>query len=294
MSWEQDLSARIRADVDLKELVTVRVGGRARHLVVPQTADEVGALLRALTAEGRPWRVLGGGSNVLPPDGVLDDVIVHPKALDGFEVAGDRVHVGAGLPTPRLVALCSRAGLAGVHVLAGVPGQVGGAVAMNAGTRHGEICDSVERVSVRLADGSAAELSPDDLAFDYRHARLPEGAVICGATLRLWPVDDTSELRRTVGCYLKERNEAQPTRTWNFGCMFKNPPAPEKTAGVLLDLAGLKGLSRGGARISPIHANFVENVDDAKAADVLWLLQEAEQRVLARSGLQIEREVRTW
>jgi UDP-N-acetylmuramate dehydrogenase len=292
MSWEQDLSARIRADVDLKELVTVRVGGRARHLVVPQTAVEVGALLRALTAEGRPWRVLGGGSNVLPPDGVLDDVIVHPAALDGFEVVGDRVHVGAGLPTPRLVALCSGAGLAGVDFLAGIPGQVGGAVAMNAGTRHGEICESVERVSVRLADGSAAELSPDDLAFDYRHARLPKGAVICGATLRLRPVDDVSDLRRTVGGYLREKNRAQPTRTWNFGCMFKNPPG--ETAGVLLDRAGLKGLSRGGARISPIHANFVENVADASAADVLWLLQEAERRVLEHSGVQIEREVRTW
>lgn len=292
MSWEQELADRIRTDADLKELVTVRVGGRARQLVMPRTADEVGVLLRALVAEGRPWRVLGGGSNVLPPDDVLEDVVIHPAPMNRFEVTGDRVRVGAGLPTPRLVALCSGAGLAGVHVLAGVPGQVGGALAMNAGTRHGEICESVERVHVRLADGSAADLEPGDLDFGYRRARLPEGAVICGATLLLRPVDDQRALKRTVGTYLKEKNAAQPTRTWNFGCMFKNPPG--ETAGILLDRAGLKGLERGGARISPIHANFVENVEEATAKDIRWLLDEAKQRVLSDCGVRLEREVRVW
>ena len=292
MPWEQELAARVQRDVELKDFITIRVGGRARCFVEPKTADEVGGLLRALKTEGRPYRVLGGGSNTLPPDGVIDEVVVHPGKMDGFEVCGDRVHVGAGLPTQRLVNECSAAGLGGVHVLAGVPGQVGGAVAMNAGTHYGEICESVERVSVRLADGSAAELSPDDLAFDYRHARLPEGAVICGATLRLRPVEDVRKLKRTVGGYLKEKNKAQPTSTWNFGCMFKNPL--DESAGRLLDAAGLKGLVRGGARISPIHANFIENVDGAASADVLWLLEEAAKRVSADSGVQLEREVRTW
>lgn len=292
MTWEQEFAALITDDADLSELVTVRIGGTARRLVAPRTEDEVGRLLAALTAAEQPWRVLGGGSNVLPPDGVLEEVVVHPVHLDGFEVDGDRVHVGAGLPTPKLVNLCSDAALEGVHVLAGVPGQVGGALAMNAGTRHGEICESVERVHVRLRDGSAASLEPDALEFGYRSAKLPDGAVVTGATLALRAVDDRRALKRTVGSYLKEKNAAQPTRTWNFGCMFKNPV--EAAAGILLDRAGLKGLERGGARISPIHANFVENVADASAADVRWLLEEAERRVLADSGVRLEREVRVW
>ena len=292
MPWEQELAARVQRDVELKDFITIRVGGRASCFVEPKTADEVGGLLRALKTEGRPYRVLGGGSNTLPPDGVIDEVVVHPGKMDGFEVCGDRVHVGAGLPTQRLVNQCSAAGLGGVHVLAGVPGQVGGAVAMNAGTHYGEICESVERVSVRLADGSAVELKRDDLSFGYRRSTLPTGAIICGVTLRLHPVEDVQKLKRTVGRYLKEKNEAQPTRTWNFGCMFKNPP--EKSAGWLLDRAGLKGLVRGGARISPIHANFIENVDGAASADVLWLLEEAAKRVSAVSRVRLEREVRTW
>ena len=292
MSWERELAARIARDVDLSTLVTVRIGGVARRLVAPTRDDEVGHLLAALSAEGEAWRVLGGGSNILPPDEVVDDVIIHPVGLDTFDVDGDRVHVGAGLRTSRFVNLCSQAGLQGIHVLAGVPGQVGGALAMNAGTRHGEICETVAEVHVRLSDGAAASLSAEDLSFGYRRAVLPSGAVITGATFRLRPVEDRTELRRTVGRYLKEKNAAQPTKTWNFGCMFKNPA--EATAGRLLDRAGAKGLERGGARISPVHANFVENLGAATAADVRWLLEEGARRVLETTGIRLEREVRVW
>ena len=210
MGWARDFAASIQRDADLSERVTIRAGGRARWLVEPRTAEETGALLDRLSGEGCRWRVLGGGSNVLPPDGVLDDVVIHPARMDWFDVDGDQVSVGAGLATPKLVARCSEAGLAGVHVLAGVPGQVGGAVAMNAGTRHGEMCESVQGVHVVLADGRLVTLTRGDLRFGYRSAQVPPGAVICGVTLGLQPVEDRRELRRTVGRYIKEKNAVQP------------------------------------------------------------------------------------
>ncbi|MAG57536.1 MAG: UDP-N-acetylenolpyruvoylglucosamine reductase [Planctomycetes bacterium] len=291
--WPDAFADILTRDAPLAPLTSIRIGGTARLLASPREADETGRLLRALRGVGLGHRVLGGGTNVLVSDGILDDVVIQPTAMDGFEVDGHCVRVGAGLGTPTLVARASSAGLAGVHVLAGVPGQVGGALAMNAGTRHGELAEVVERVLARDRDGDVLELDPGDLAFGYRHAAIPEGAVICGAVLRLRVADDVGELRRTVGRYLKEKNAAQPTRTWNFGCMFKNPPG-DLTAGVLLDRAGMKGLARGGAVISPVHANFVENVDDAAAADVQWLLEQAEEQVWSRCAVRLEREVRVW
>lgn len=290
--WTDAFAAILRRDVLLAEMTTIRLGGRARCLVEPRNDEEVGDLLGALAAAGIAWKVIGGGSNLLPPDEDVDEVVIHPARLDSLAIDGEFVTVGAGLPLSALVARASEASLAGVHVLAGIPGQVGGALAMNAGGRHGEIAEVVDSVRVRLADGRSGELAKRDLDFGYRRCRLPEDAVITSARLRLRPAPDPRELKRETGRILKEKNAAQPTTGWNFGCMFKNPAGG--SAGKLLDAAGLKGLSRGGARISPKHANFVENLGTATAADVRFLIEEAERRVSEALGVRLEREVRIW
>ncbi len=290
--WQDGFTGRIERDVSLAGLTTIRIGGRARWFVRPRDADETGRLLAALAAEGLSSRVLGGGSNLLAPDRDLEEVVIHPSELTGFSVDGPLVRVGAGVPLSNLVARASDASLRGVQVLAGIPGQVGGAVAMNAGGRYGEIGQVIAAVLVREADGRPATLAPEELRFGYRHAELPPGSVVTDVILRLEPVQDRRALKQEAGRILKEKNEAQPTTGWNFGCMFKNPPG--RSAGRILDEVGMKGAVRGGARVSPKHANFVENMGEARAEDVRWLLEECERRAVEVLGIRLEREVRVW
>jgi UDP-N-acetylmuramate dehydrogenase len=290
--WQERFAERLSRDRSLAELTTIRIGGVARHLFEPRREAEVGEMLAALDAEGGSYRVLGGGSNLLVPDVTLEGVVIHPLHLDDFAVEGTRITVGAGMSLPSLVARANDLGLGGLHLLAGIPGQVGGALVMNAGGRYGWIAPLVEEVRVRLPGGEPAVLSQQEMGFGYRSSRLPRGAVICSAVLRLEPVDDPRTLKRESGRILKEKNRAQPTTSWTFGCMFANPEG--RSAGRLIEEAGLLGTQRGDARISPRHGNFVENLDHARAADVLALIELAEQRVRADFGIELRREVQIW
>ena len=290
--WQDAFSDRLVRDQRLSELTTVRVGGPARCLVRPRDDADVGLLLEALHREGVASRVLGGGSNLLAPDGGVDGVVIHPSSLTDFRVEGERIHVGAGLPLATLVSRANDAGLAGAHVLAGIPGQTGGAIVMNAGGRYGEIAEIVETVHLRLADGDAVSLDPAEVSFAYRSTLLPVGAVVTGAVLRLRALADRRALKRESGRIQKEKNRAQPTTRFSFGCMFKNPPGA--SAGVLIERAGLKGHAVGGARISPLHGNFVENLGEARAADIRALMAVATEKVVEMLGVRLEPEVRVW
>lgn len=290
--WYEPFADRLERDASLRELTSVRVGGTARWLVRPADEAEAGRLLRALHAEGLPHRILGGGSNTLPHDGTVEEVVIHCGSLKELDVRGSRLVAGAGCVLSSVIARANGLGLGGMHVLAGIPGQLGGAVAMNAGGRYGEIGPLVESVRVCLRDGSLNELAGADLGFGYRTSHLPPGALITSVVLRLEPVDDPSMLRRETGRIIREKNAVQPTRAWNFGCMFKNPP--EGSAGMLVDRAGLRGAQRGGARISPLHGNFVENLGEARAADIRELMELAAGAVRERFQVELEPEVRTW
>jgi UDP-N-acetylmuramate dehydrogenase len=291
-TWCARFEDRISQDQDLRELTTVRVGGRAAFLATPESDDEVGALLAAVRSEGLTHRVLGGGSNLLLPDGNIEGLVIQPGRMRGFSSDGQEVHADAGLSLSSLVLQTNDLGLAGAHVLSGIPGEVGGAVVMNAGGRHGQIGDLVARVHVRLADGTAAELAGDDMRYAYRSSALPEGAVVTSVRLRLESTGDARDLRRLSGRIIKEKNAVQPTTSRNFGCMFKNPPGG--SAGKLIDEAGLRGIVQGEARISPLHGNFIENLGRARSVDVLFLLELAERMVDERFGVRLEREVRVW
>jgi UDP-N-acetylmuramate dehydrogenase len=207
------------------------------------------------------------------------------------EFCGTAVTAGAGASLSGLISKTTGAGLAGLETLAGIPGQLGGAVAMNAGGRFGEIGPFVESVTLAGPDGRLWRASGADLRFAYRHAEIPAGHAVVAATLRL-SHGESGPLRRRAGEILKEKNAAQPTTAWNFGCMFKNPAG--RSAGRLIEACGLKGTSSGGARISPLHGNFVENLGSASARDLLDLMERAEREVLALHGVALEREVRVW
>jgi len=291
MWWTAFADCLIR-DGLLSDLTSIRVGGRARWLFQPATERELKELLLTLHGQGLSYRVLGGGSNLLAPDEGVTEVIIHPARLKGLQVEGERVEAQAGLALSSLVAEANRLGLAGPHQLSGIPGQVGGALVMNAGGRYGEMGSLVEKARVFLPDGSCQVLSKDELHFAYRESQLPAGAVVAAVTLKLKASEDPRALRRESGRILKEKNASQPTRSWNFGCMFKNPP--DKSAGRLVQLAGLCGRRLGQARISPVHGNFIENLGQARAAEVVALMAEAARAVRETFGITLEREVHIW
>ena len=288
--WEQAFAAE--HDVDLRQRTRVRVGGVAKDFVRPRSAQELAQLLRALQQAGRGWRVLGGGSNLLIGDAPQTDVIIHPDRLDACVQDGSELVLGAGHVLQRAVNHSTDLGLAGAQVLTGIPGQIGGALAMNAGGRYGAMADVVAWAGVALPDGELHRIEAVDLAFGYRFSRLPQGAVVTQVCWKLQPNDDARSLKREAGRILKEKNEAQPTQAWNFGCMFKNPPG--QSAGKLIESVGLKGAQQGDARISPKHGNFIENLGAARAADILTLLERAEDLVRRQCGIGLEREVRVW
>lgn len=273
----------------LARRTSLRIGGPADALVVPADLEDLCALLRFAHQEGIPTLPLGGGSNLLVLDGGFRGIaIVLGEAFTRLEAEGTVVRSGAAVRVSRLLAFCSRLGLRGVECLTGVPGTVGGAVRGNAGTHAGWVSERVRDVAVVLADGAVARLAREDLAFAYRHAALPPGAVITEATFEV-AQGNPAAIRREISAMLVARNRSQPVESRSAGCMFKNPPGD--SAGRLVDAAGMKGARAGDAMVSPKHANFILNQGRARAVDVLALVEAVRARVREHAGVALELEV---
>jgi len=271
--------AEVRS-VLLRDLTTLKVGGPAE---LWEVGDEAG--LREATA--RPFRVIGAGSNLLVSDaGVADRVIRLGGPFNDIKaMTGPRdLWLGAATPLPGLVRRAQRLGLSGLEGLLGVPAVLGGAVAMNAGTRFGELSDTLQEVEL-FVGGALERVDAGDLHLAYRHAELPEGAVVVRARLRLTPSDPDRVKTRLRE--VDRAREGQP-KIKSAGCAFKNPPGA--SAGRLIDAAGLKGLRVGDAMVSLEHGNFIVNLGNATARDVCELLR----RINERLALPLELEWRRW
>jgi UDP-N-acetylmuramate dehydrogenase len=295
------LRARVRGEVREDETLarysTYRIGGPATMLL-PAGPDDVSVALRFAADEGIPWFALGLGSNLLLPDDGLDALVIRVgKGLDQLVRDGDRWRVGAGLPAPLAARRTAEAGYAGLHIFVGVPGSVGGGVYMNAGCHGGDWAAVVETVTVVHPSGDTQVLGRDHIPFSYRRSGLGPSVVV-GTTVRLRPEDPAR-----IGTELEEmyrwRREGTPFNQPCCGSVFQNPAGPSwkqeggpRTAGQLIEAAGLKGFRRGGAEVSPMHANYVVNTGDATAADVKALIREARQRVADRFGVRLETEVK--
>ncbi len=267
----------------LAHYTTLKVGGPAELWEVESPGD-----LAEATQE--PFRVLGGGSNLLVADAGVRDRVVRlgrsfndVRAFDG----GTDVWLGAATPLPGLVRRAQKAGLSGLEGLLGVPAVLGGAVAMNAGTRFGEMSDTLQEVEL-FVGGGLERVPAADLGLSYRSATLPEGAVVTRARLRLTPSTPAA-----VQDYMDRVDAAragQP-KVKSAGCAFKNPAG--ESAGRLIDEAGLKGRRVGDAMVADEHGNFVLNLGAATAADVLALVREVQAELAAR-GTRLELEWRLW
>jgi UDP-N-acetylmuramate dehydrogenase len=292
------VQGEIRESEPLARYSTYRIGGPATVLS-PQSPEDVGLALRLAAESGVPWFALGLGSNLLLPDEGLTALVVRlGKGLDRLErLDGGRWRAGAGLPQPLAARRTAEAGFSGLHRFVGVPGTVGGGVYMNAGCHGGDWAGVVESVTVVDEKAEARVLARSEVPFSYRRSGL-EGRVVVEATVRLEETDP-ARIQEEVAELFRWRQEGTPFNQPCCGSVFKNPAGPSwrrvdgpKTAGQLIEAAGLKGTRRGGAEVSPLHANYFVNTGGATAADIRALIALARGAVRERFGVELETEVK--
>lgn len=295
-----DMSEIIAEQEPLALHTTFGLGGPARWLATPRSVGELGRLVDRCRQEEIDLFALGLGANLLVSDDGVDGLVVRlsHSAFRQVEwppsggVRGAKVIViaGAGLDMHRFVLESVRHGLAGLEGLAGIPGTLGGIIRMNAGGRWGQIADVVREVTVVDESGRTRRLTPPEVGFGYRGTRLG-GAVVCEATLEL-TVDDPVQVRARFMEIWSRKSQVQPLGQPSAGCVFKNPPG--QSAGRLVEQAGLKGRSIGGAHVSNVHANFIVAQEGATAGDVFALIGLIQHEVAQRFAVELELEVKVW
>ena len=273
----------------MKDHCSFRIGGPADVYAEPESEQTLCALWRWLKARGVPVTVIGNGTNLLVHDeGVRGVVLRLGERFAAISGENARLYACAGVTLARLATAARERGLAGLEFAHGIPGSLGGAVMMNAGAYGGEMKDVV--VSVRYLDADGEVRETGDPAFSYRRSRFSEsGDVILGAALRLAP-DDPDAIRARMTALWEKRSASQPLDRPSAGSFFKRPAAGYAAA--MIDEAGLRGASVGGAQVSEKHAGFIINTGGATFADVTALMARVQETVRARTGVLLEPEVR--
>jgi UDP-N-acetylmuramate dehydrogenase len=282
------------------------IGGGAERLARVESVEQ---LRRAIEVDAA-LKVLGDGANLLVDDDGIGELVVSLAGTFNqvkIDAASGTVRVGAGYKLHKLINDCVQVGCGGLEALAGFPATMGGCIAMNAGGRHGEISQWVERVQVMDRQGRERTLERKEIPFAYRSSGLQSVAgdvIVTGVELRLQPGMDVAALRKRQKEIMEFKKASQPLSASSAGCCFKNPmlvegfeefaPGTRVGAGLLIDRAGLKGLRVGGASVSDQHANFVVTSKDATARDVIGLLEEIARRVHEKFGIELHREVVVW
>ncbi len=278
------------------------IGGRADLLVRPNTVEALATLVSRCYHSGTPLRVLGGGANLLVADEGIDGIVVRldtPALREiGYKRRGqiESMRAMAGADLAKTLMDTTRRGLAGLSQMAGIPGTIGGGIRMNAGGAYGCVGDAVRSVTCITRRGAIVTYPAKELRFDYRSTNIPDPLII-SATFALTP-EDPIALRRRVKEIFAFKKSTQPLADHSAGCTFKNPidPVSEQrvSAGKLIDEAGLKGQSIGGASVSRQHANFIVTEPGALAEHVLQLLALIRRRVYRDCGIELEEEVVVW
>lgn len=288
------LDSAVEFDQPMSRHTSLRVGGRADAVATPKSREELALLLKLCSEYGIPYAVLGAGFNTLVMDGGMEGVVVRTNKLRLLEERpkSHAILAEAGVSHASLTRLCCERGLSGLEFAAGIPGTVGGWIAMNAGIGAREIEASVIEIDVLEPGGGLRRMTRDELDFQYRALRgLAEGSIIASALLRV-SLSKRENVQAEVDRLLAARRDTQPIHVPSCGSVFKNPVGD--FAGRLIEAAGLKGERAGGAQISPIHANFIANTGGATAADVLTLIRRAQQAVEESCGVRLEPEVKIW
>jgi UDP-N-acetylenolpyruvoylglucosamine reductase len=286
------LRGTLQHDVDMSRHVSWRAGGRAEHVYRPADLADLALFLRTLPAD-EPLYAVGLGSNLLVRDGGLrGTVLLMHAALNELRIEADgSLYVQAGIPGAKLARFAALHDLGSAEFFAGIPGTMGGMLAMNAGCYGGETWDVVEQVHVMTRHGELVERKPSDYEIGYRHVSLRTSSEewFAAVWLRL-PQGDGTASREQIKSLLAKRIASQPLQTPNAGSVFRNPPGDH--AARLIESCGLKGVRIGGAEVSQKHANFIVNAGGATAADIESLIEMVRATVAAQTGIELHPEVR--
>ena len=297
--FQQKLSALL-PNIDLKmnepmaKHTSFKIGGGAEVMAFPKNPEELSAILKTSALLDVNPAILGAGTNVLAPDAGIPGLVICLKdCMDGMEqLDGNRIRIAAGVTMTRAAVFAANLGLSGLEFAHGIPGTVGGGVYMNAGAYGGEIVQVCESVEVMDMSGNLTVYSNEQMQFSYRHSVLEdEGGIVVSATFRLSPADP-AEIKAKMKELQGKRSASQPLDLPSAGSAFKRPVGGYAAA--LIDQAGLKGYSVGGAAISTKHAGFAVNLGGATAEDVRNLLKQVSDIVFEKSGIRLEPEVRIW
>ena len=304
-AWLQNnLADDVTFEEPMSQHTSFRVGGPAEALVRPSGKEDLVRLVRWAAGNSIGYMPLGAGSNILVREnGIRGLVIVLDRCLGSIvenkpASAGSHITAGAGVKLNVLCAFALKNGLKGLTSVLGIPGTVGGSIRVNAGTSDGCMGDVVASLSLLMPGGSMRRLEKNELFFSYRKLDWPAekafetggGPIILEAALHLERADQHG-LKKEAKQIMQQRTKSQPWTAKSAGCIFKNP-AGEKSAGQLIDMAGLKGTCIGDAEVSPLHANFIVNRGKATADDVLALMDLVRSTVLKRYQIELETEVR--
>jgi UDP-N-acetylmuramate dehydrogenase len=300
------LGPNVHYEESMAKHTSFRIGGPADAFAQPESEDQLKAILEWTQAKTIAYMLIGGGTNLLVRDGGIRGLVIHLGRMNAtieWVQKQQRITVsaGAGVPTRRICARALRHGWQGMNFALGIPGTIGGAVLMNAGTARGAMADVIESVTLMTGSGDKVEWKRKQLAGTYRCLQLPDNVahdpaapgavpVLLSCTLAL-TLGNREQIRRQARRWMRERSQRQPAWQPSAGCFFKNP-AQDVAAGRLIDEAGLKGFQVGGARVSPRHANFIINCGGASAADVLTLKDKIQEAVKSRFGIDLVPEVR--
>ncbi len=270
---------------------TMKIGGPADLFIEPTSIENLEKVMNIILKQHLPWRVIGRGSNLLVSDQGIEGVVIKlGKGLDDVEIHETKVRVGAGFSLVTLAVQISKKGLSGLEFASGIPGSLGGAVYMNAGAHGSDMSEVLEKVHVLFEDGTVAWLSKEEMEFSYRTSILQKKrpGIVLEAVFQL-KLGNRDEI---VAKMQENKNYRKDTQPYNLPCagsIFRNPLP--YYAGQLVQDAGLKGYSIGGAQISPMHGNFIVNTGNGKAEDVLALIQHIKGTIYQQFGINIETEV---
>lgn len=292
MNWLISLKGKVRFKEPLKKYTTFEIGGPAKFFVEPHDFADLKLAVTSAKKYKIPIFLLGAGSNILVSDDGVDGMIIRLSSPIFKEISNHKnsLVVGSGLSLRQLVREASNQSLSGVEFLAGIPGTVGGALAMNAGAWGKNISDLVEKIKVMDYNGNIKILSKKEIKFEYRKSSL-EKYIILNARIKLYK-KNKKEIRDDMKRYLFYRINTQDNSFPNAGCIFKNPP--DEVAARLIDSCSLKGKSQGGAFVSLRHANFILNQKNAKASDVLKLMDLIKKSVKQKFNISLEPEIKIW
>lgn len=281
------MSGEVLYDEPMERHTTWRIGGPADRFCTPGSISDLSEVLRSCPPE-EEIVVVGGGSNLLVADAGIRGTVIMTRALKSMVRKGERMRVGAGMLLPELLQALARQGWGGLEFLAGIPGTVGGAIRMNAGTDTGAISDRLTTVTLMDRAGHTERREVSRIDFGYRMAGLPGDSLIVEAELLL-EKGEPRKLLETIRKRWAQRKEKQPLSYPSAGCVFQNPPGD--AAGRLIDACGMKGVRAGDAEVSQVHANFIVNRGHARAADVLALIGKVRSKVRENFGAALDLEI---